>query len=121
MEYKMPKRLPPSLRPKARYVAFEIISEQPIRYEEWQTALWNTALDFLGEFGLSSARLWPIKNLYNPTTQKGLLKCSHTAVEQIRVVLSLIQMIGETRAVVHVLGVTGTIKSAEMKYLKEEK
>lgn len=112
-----PKLLPPALRPTKRYVAFEIISERPVQYSEFINAVWVSSFNFLGESGSSDAKIWFVHNLYDEKTQKGLLKCTHDAVEKIRVVLSLIQVIGETRCVVKILGVTGTIKSARTKYL----
>ncbi|MEM7819669.1 MAG: Rpp14/Pop5 family protein [Candidatus Aenigmatarchaeota archaeon] len=112
-----PKILPPSLRPQKRYIVFEIISEHPITYGDLINAVWNSMLSFLGELGSAEARIWFIHNLYDEKTQRGVIKCRHDSVEKIRVVLSLIQMIGETRSLIKIVGVTGTIKSAKNKYL----
>ena len=67
--------------------------------------------------GSSEAKIWFIHNLYDDKTQKGLLKCTHDSVEKIRAILSLIQIISETKVIVKIMGVTGTIKSARTKYL----
>lgn len=112
-----PKLLPPTLRPTKRYIAFEIISDQPVQYSEFANAVWASLFNFLGELGSSEAKIWFIHNLYDDKTQKGLLKCTHDSVEKVRTVLSLIQIISETRVVVKIMGVTGTIKSARTKYL----
>ena len=112
-----PKLLPPTLRTKKRYLVFEVISETPITFNDLSSALWNSMLAFLGELSASEAKLWLIPNLYDAAGQRGVVKCTHTHVEHLRVVLSLITVIGETRAVVRIVGVTGTIKSAKMKYL----
>ncbi len=114
-----PKLLPPSMRQNKRYIVFEIISETPVKYPDVVSAIWNSMLDFLGELQGSDARTWLIQNLYNDKMQAGVIKCSHTHVEHVRAVLSLIQVIGESRCVIRVLGVTGTIKSAEEKYIAE--
>jgi ribonuclease P/MRP protein subunit POP5 len=113
-----PKKLPPSLRMQKRYIVFEVISESPIEYGNLITAIWESCLNFLGEILLSKAEIWIIQNLYNEKTQKGIIRCSHEFVEEIRSALSLIYMIGETKAIVKILGVTGTINSAEVKYLQ---
>ena len=113
-----PKILPASLRQPKRYVVFEIVSEHPITYQDLVNAVWSSTLSFLGEALASEARPWFIVNLYNAETQKGVLKCAHNMVEQIRAALSLIYMIGESRSIVRILGVTGTINSAQEKYLK---
>ena len=113
----LPKLLPPSLRPNKRYIAFEIISERAVEYNEFVTAVWTSMFSFLGDIGAADAKVWFVHNLYDDKSQKGLLKCTHDSVEKIRVVLSLIRIVGETKSIVKILGVTGTIKSAKTKYL----
>jgi len=112
-----PKLLPPSMRSHKRYIVFEIVSEKQAEYNDFVSAFWSSILNFLGEQGTSEANIWIIKNLYEVKQQRGVIKCRHDYVEYIRTALMLIQIIGETKAVVHVLGVTGTIKSAKNKYL----
>ena len=116
-----PKPLPPALREKKRYVIFEIISEKPIEYGDFVSSVWNSMLEFLGEYGAAEAKLWLIQNLYEEKSQKGVIKCGHEYVEKVRAFLSLIQIVGETKSIVSVLGVTGTIKSIKDKYIIEEK
>jgi ribonuclease P/MRP protein subunit POP5 len=112
-----PKLLPPSLRPHKRYIAFEIISEQPVQYNEFLSAVWSSTFNFLGDLGSADAKIWFVHNLYDEKGQRGLIKCTHDSVERIRGVLSLVRMSGETKTIVKILGVTGTIKSAKTKYL----
>ncbi|MBI3190533.1 ribonuclease P protein component 2 [archaeon] len=112
-----PKLLPPTMRPAKRYIAFEIISENPVQYSELVNTIWTSTMNFLGEFGSSELNMWFVHNLYDEKTQKGLIKCSHDSVEHVRVALSLIQIISESRVIVKIMGVTGTIKSARTKYL----
>lgn len=114
-----PKILPPSLREQKRYIIFEILSDGKIAYNELINAIWNSMLDYLGEAETAEARIWLIQNLYDEQKQRGILKCKHDYVEKMRVALSLIQIIGETKCVIRITGVTGTIKSANMKYLSE--
>ncbi|MCD6557522.1 MAG: ribonuclease P protein component 2 [Candidatus Aenigmarchaeota archaeon] len=112
-----PKTLPASLRAKRRYIIFEVVSEKPIDYIELVGAIWRSFLDFLGELKTSELNFWLIKNLYDPKTQRGIIRCSPDQVEYVRAALSLIDQIGETRALIKVNSVTGTIKSAKKKYL----
>lgn len=112
-----PKLLPPSMREPKRYIVFEAISESPVNYGDLMNAIWSSMLSFLGENGSSEANIWIIQNLYDEQAQRGVIKCRHTSVEEMRVILSLIQYIGETKATIRILGVTGTIKSAKNKYL----
>ncbi|MFH0836608.1 MAG: Rpp14/Pop5 family protein [Candidatus Aenigmatarchaeota archaeon] len=112
-----PKTLPPSMRTKGRYLIFEVISENPIEYQEIRDSFWNSITNFLGELGTSEAHPVVLKNLYDIKSQRGVIKCRHDMIEQVRTSLSLITMVGESRAVVRIDGVTGTIKSARNKYL----
>ena len=112
-----PKMLPPSLRSRKRYVVFEIVSEQPVKYEDLLDTIWSQMMNFLGELESAEAKMWLIQNLYDTTKQRGVIKCKHDYVEHIRAVLSLIQVVGETKSLIKILGVTGTIKSAKNKYL----
>jgi ribonuclease P/MRP protein subunit POP5 len=112
-----PKQLPPSLRDIKRYVVFEIITENHVNYKDFVEALWTSVSNFLGEAQASRAKIWVIQNLFDEKSKKGVIRCSHTYVEHTRVVLSLIQFVGEARATIRVMGVTGTIKSARIKYM----
>jgi len=114
-----PKILPPSLRSQKRYIVFEVISEQPVVYGDIVNAVWGSMLSFLGELGSSSAKVWFIHNIYDDKSQRGVIKCSHDSVEHVRSALSLIQIVGETKSIVKIVGVTGTIKSARAKYLPQ--
>ena len=114
-----PKMLPSSLRQNKRYVVFEVVSEQPVAYQDLVNAVWYSTLSFLGEALASEARPLFIVNLYENEKQRGVIKCAHNTVEQMRAVLSLISVIGESRSIVHVLGITGTIKSAKAKYFDQ--
>lgn len=112
-----PKMLPPALRSQKRYIAFEAISEQPVKFEDLTNAILGSVIGFLGELGSSEAKIWIIQNLYDAESQRGVIKCSSNYVEHLRAVLSLITFVGESKAVVRIIGVTGTIKSARLKYL----
>jgi ribonuclease P/MRP protein subunit POP5 len=61
--------------------------------------------------------MWIIKDSYDEEKQIGLIRCSHTSVEEVRSAVSLIQRIGDIKVVVKVLGISGTIKGARKKFL----
>ncbi|MBI5347665.1 MAG: ribonuclease P protein component 2 [Candidatus Aenigmarchaeota archaeon] len=117
MEESKPKFLPPILRLPKRYIVFEVISEKPVGYGDVSAALWESMLEFLGELSSSETRIWFVKNLYSMEKQRGIIKCAHSCVEQVRAAMALVQVVGESKAVFRVIGVTGTIKSARTKYL----
>jgi ribonuclease P/MRP protein subunit POP5 len=104
------KILPPTLRKKHRYMKFQILSDEPIVYSDLDAAIWNTALDFYGELGISAVGLWLVKNLYDSKNQIGILRCAHTAVPAVVACLGLITRLGDTRVAIKILKVSGTIK-----------
>jgi len=104
------KILPPTARKKHRYVKFQVLSDEPIVYSDLDAAVWNTALDFYGEFGVAGMDLWLIKNLYDSKKQTGVLRCAHTSVPAVVACLGLITRLGDTRVTVKILKVSGTIK-----------
>ena len=119
MSDKKLKPLPSSLRQTIRYIAFQVISEDKIIYNDLSNAIWHSTLNFLGEFGTSEAEMWIVKNLYDDKKQAGIIRCSHKNLEKIRASLSLIERIGDSRVIIKVLGVSGTIKATLMKYFSE--
>lgn len=104
------KILPASLREKHRYIKFQVISQEPIAYSDLEAAIWNVALDFLGEHGIAQTGLWVIKNLYDETEQMGVIRCNNKSVQQVIASLALISRLGDTRIVIKILKVSGTIR-----------
>lgn len=116
---KRPKPLPPSLRGRTRYIAYQVISEEKILLQDLINSFWHSVLNFLGEQGTAKADIWIAKDIYDEKRQMGLIRCSHLTVEHLRASLALMERIGDTRVVVKVLGVSGTIKAAKMKFFGE--
>ena len=62
------KILPPTLREKKRYIAFNLYSETKIKRDEIITFLWNNLINIYGEIESSKINLWLInvKQVENP-------------------------------------------------------
>ncbi len=116
-----PKFLPPTLREKSRYVAYQIVSERKIIFPDLNNAIWNSIMNFLGELDSAKARIWIMKDTYSEEKQTGMIKCSHDFVEHVRSALILIQRIGDARVAAKILGVSGTMKGARTKFMPQEK
>lgn len=114
-----PNILSSTLRERKRYVAYQLISESKVNFSDVTNTIWHSLLNFLGELGTADSHIWVIKNIYDEEKQIGLVKCKHTAVEQVRAALALIQRIGDMRVVFKILGVSGTLKAAKKKFFKE--
>ena len=108
--------LPPTLRENARYLVFEIISTKDFDISEMVEAVWQSSMTLFGETGASKFSLWVPFNLYDRQKKRGIIKCAHTSVEEVRSAIAAIQQIGNEPVIVHVLGVTGTILSAKKKF-----
>jgi ribonuclease P/MRP protein subunit POP5 len=112
-QYKL-KFLLPTLREKDRYISFQVISEEPIVYEDLEQAIWNTMLDFSGELGVSKTSVWLIKNLYDSEKQVGVIRCNNKSVQQVIAGLGLISRLGDVRVTFKILKVSGTIRGLEI-------
>lgn len=118
MNQSRPNTLPPTLRENARYLVFEIISKKDFDIAEIVDTLWQSALLLFGETGASKFSIWVPYNLYDRQRKRGIAKCAHTSVEEVRAALAAITRIGNEPVIIHVLGVTGTILSAKKKFLR---
>jgi ribonuclease P/MRP protein subunit POP5 len=108
--------LPPTLREKERYLIFELMSKEEHELADIVNAIWSTSLQLFGEVGTSSFNLWIPSNLYDKKRKKGIIKCNHTSVEEVRMILASITEVRTDKVAFSVLGVTGTIKSAKSKF-----
>ena len=109
-------RVKPSMKENWRYIAFELISEaEPASEKDITRAILNSVTRLLGEVGASKTNIW----LLEYSKGKGLIRCSHTAVTNVVASVTTITEINDKRALLHVLGVSGTIKKAKEKYLKK--
>lgn len=115
------KILPPHLRNKRRYLAFEVISEKLINREDVISLIWDAVGDMYGSCGVSRFDLWVVKvwncNIPDKNVIKGILRCNRSEVETVRSVFPLINRLKGKRVVFHTLGVSGTIKSVTQKFL----
>lgn len=117
------KILPPHLRNKKRYIAFEVTSSQPLIRDEVISLIWEGAIDFYGACGTSDLGLWVINvwkcDIPNKNLVKGMLRCNRKKVQEVRSIFPTITKFNGDRVVFHTLGISGTIKSAK-KYIKAE-
>ncbi len=116
------KILPPHLRNKKRYLAFEVLSEKPLNRDEVISLIWGASGSLYGSCGVSRFDLWVVKvwkcNSSGQNIIKGILRCNREEVDSIRSVLPIINHFKGKRVVFHTLGVSGTIKSARRKFIK---
>ncbi|EEB74706.1 MULTISPECIES: ribonuclease P protein component 2 [unclassified Thermococcus] len=112
-----PKYLPPTLREKHRYIAFQLIGERPFRKDEVKKAIWEASLSTLGVLGSAKAKPWFIR--FDEKSQTGIVRVDRKHVEELRFALTLVTEINGSRAIFRTLGVSGTIKRLKRKFLAE--
>ena len=110
------KILPPTLRDKKRYLAFELICEHDVTVnrEELLREMFSCVGSLIGDVGSSECGI----RVLTFEDSKGIIRCAHTKTEQTRAAVATITHIGGKRVVVHILGISGTVAGATEKYLE---
>jgi len=103
-------RLPPSLREKQRYLKFSVHTEEDVDLGEVVNAIWDSALDYLGEQGCSEANLWVIGNRFDEGEQTGTVRVRREKEDDLRAALTLVDQIGGEKGFISVEKVSGSIK-----------
>ena len=106
------KPLLPTLKEKKRYLAFEIISKNPIgNFEAVSSTIWQKSIQFLGELGSARAGINIIKDTF--ANQKGIIKVNNKHVDELRASLCLIDQIQNQEVIVRSLGVSGILNKTK--------
>ena len=100
-------------REKRRYLALEVVSEQPLNEQIVLDAVQASVHRLFGEYGASKANLKLTKNL--PEKRQFVIRCSHKALEQVRAAIASTTTINGKTGAIHVLGVSGTLKALSKK------
>jgi ribonuclease P/MRP protein subunit POP5 len=102
-------------RVRKRYLALRVESDQHVNERDLMDAVWNAVLNLFGEYGASQTNLRLIK--YDPERSYMVVHCSHLALENVRASIASITEIQGKPAVIHVMGVSGTLKGLRKKAL----
>ena len=112
------KPILPSLKEKKRYVVFETISEKKLSKNIVEKTINEYVLKFLGELGVAKSGFIFIRDSYKEN--KGVVKTNVKNVDEVKMALSLIKKVGNEKAIVNVVGVSGILKKAKSKFGKGE-
>ena len=104
-----------SKRVRRRYLALRVVSEQRVTERAVMDAVWNAVLKLFGEYGASQANLRLME--YDQQRNFAVVRCFHTALERVRASIASITEIGGKPAVIHVMGVSGTLRALRKKVL----
>lgn len=105
------KALMPSLREKKRYVAFEINSQERFNSFEVGKAIMNSALNFIGELGVSGAGIMHLPEVYK--NNKGIIRVNHQYLDYARASFALIKSINNKPATIKSLSTSGSINKVK--------
>ena len=98
------------MRPKRRYIAFEVVGKAS--KGEVARAIDNS-LHSATNFDRAALKLI----LYETRSRRGLLRCGHIQVGEVKAAMSSVKRIGSKKTAFTILGVSGTIKAAKRKFL----
>jgi len=103
--------IPLSLRDKKRYLVFQLISDEFISEKDTAISVKNNFLRLFGELGLGKMNYQFIS--FNEKTKKGILKCRHTAVEDLKAGILLLKEVNGVKVIPKTLKLSGTVKKAK--------
>ena len=103
--------IPLSLRDKKRYLVFELDSEKSLGEKDVSFAVKKLFLKLFGELGISKMNYQFI--LFSSKSKKGILKCRHTAVEDLKAGILLLKEVNGASIVPKTLKTSGTVKKAK--------
>lgn len=95
----------PSSRIKKRYISFEAISEQKVFKDEIKDSIYNKALEFLGEEGLSKLGI----QMVNENILR--VDCNHK--NEMILILSMIRKINNKRVFFNTLKTSGNLSKVK--------
>ena len=103
-------------RIRRRYLALEIDCDGLFDSREFLDAVWSAVLKLYGEYGASRAGLTLID--YDMEKRFAVIRTVHTAVDMVRTALASMTRIGNKPVAIHILRVSGTIRSLYTKTKK---
>jgi RNase P/RNase MRP subunit POP5 len=96
-------------RAKRRYLALQVDSDGAPTPKEFIDAVWGAVTKLYGEYGASLASLALID--YNAEKKKAIIRTALATVDIVRTALASITFLAGKEAAVHVVAVSGTVKS----------
>ena len=98
---------------RRRYLALQVECKDKLQEKEVADALWNASLRLFGEIGLSQAGLYLVH--FDSENNHAILRCSHKSLPMIRAAVASVTKIDDRPAAVHVLRVSGSLKTLSRK------
>ena len=110
--------LPKSLRPRNRYVFFEVetLPDASFGEHDLRRALWFEAQNLYGDVKSAETRAELLEYDGYTTLGLGVVRCAHDRVEETRAALACVDEVRDDPVGVRVVGVSGTLKAGRNRY-----
>ena len=112
----------PTLRQKKRYIVFEIVGAVGVgsfRLEDVSQAVMIQMHDFIGTLGMSRSGVIFVKERYVPPFF--VLRCNHTAVDDVKSGVILIKKIKNSPVIIRSVSVSGSLSNVSDKAPRTKK
>ncbi len=110
------KILPPTLRKDFRYVAFEVICEQPVDRLDLLREIFSCSNSLIGDVGSSECEI----TLFTFEDNYGIIRCRRDRVIATRAVLATLNSIKGASVLIYVKGISGTVQGATSRYIEDD-
>jgi RNase P/RNase MRP subunit POP5 len=94
---------------KRRYLAVSIDSQETVCSRDFIDAVWASVSRLFGEYGASQAGLSLID--FDAARKLAVVRTGHKTLDMVRTALASVTQIGKKPVALHVLAVSGTIKT----------
>lgn len=101
------KPIPSTARERKRYLLVKVEAEGSVEVRELENAILNACLQFLGELGVGKAGIVVMPDTWNGKTV--VVKTGHKSVDETKSAINLINSIGNKKARLSVVKVSGAI------------
>lgn len=98
---------------RRRYILVRVECDGEIDERKFQNAVWSSILRLFGEYGASQTELALIE--YSWRNKSAILRCSHRALDMVKSAIAAITRINDKEAALHILLISGTLKSLRRK------
>lgn len=104
---------------RRRYLALKAESSEPFDERDLMDAVWGMVYRLFGEFGASQTGLSLVRG-FDEEERIVVVRCSHKALDTVRASVAAVTEINGKRAVIRVVGVSGTLRGLRKKLFKQQ-
>ena len=107
------KSLLPSLKERKRYIVFDVASDKPVAESDVCAAITDGVQWYVGQRGRAKAGMQFLHELWNPKSQRGIVRVSHTSVDKLRSAFLFVSSIHGIKSSVSTAAVSGIVKKVK--------